>query len=273
MIGKMFSQLRLVVLTVSMLLIQLVSFSQNLISVSFNNGAIGTKGNNVRDLSNATNFSTLQITKSYFIQNSSVSSFQVQGNAVTGTLRLVTATNAFVDVPGAMEWSDNGGVKEFVGFIPSSNLVSFNLNTYGGSNYVIDNTKNFALVYNSSSLSFTNGSSITGNSSNPLSALNAYLTSFNASRPAGPVTVTSQTTSSSNPTITGTATLGSGESLSIEFNGVVYTSGITRPTSTTWSWTVPNSVTLTAGTYNVGATITNAGGYTLSDGIQFDYYY
>ena len=239
--------------------------AQNTISVSFRNGAIGTKGNNVRDLSNATNFSTLQITKSYFIQNSSVTSFQVQGNAVTGTLRLVTATNAFVDIPGAMEWSDNGGVKEFVGFIPSTNLSSFNLNAYGGSNYVIDNTKNFALVYNSSSLSFTNGSSITGNSSNPLTALNAYLTSFNASRPTGPVTVTSLSTSSPNPTITGTATLASGETLSIEFNGVVYTTGITRPSATTWSWTVPNTVTLSPGTYNVVAIITNAAGYTLSD--------
>ena len=239
--------------------------AQNTISVSFRNGAIGTKGNNVRDLSNATNFSTLQITKSYFIQNSSVTSFQVQGNAVTGTLRLVTATNAFVDIPGAMEWSDNGGVKEFVGFIPSTNLSSFNLNAYGGSNYVIDNTKNFALVYNSSSLSFTNGSSITGNSSNPLNALNAYLTSFNASRPTGPVTVTSLSTSSPNPTITGTATLASGETLSIEFNGVVYTTGITRPSATTWSWTVPNTVTLSPGTYNVVAIITNAAGYTLSD--------
>ncbi|MCM0059334.1 MAG: gliding motility-associated C-terminal domain-containing protein [Algoriphagus sp.] len=97
--------------------------------------------------------------------------------------------------------------------------------------------------------------------------LNDYLTAFTAARPAGPVTVAQLTTSSTNPTLTGTATLASGESLSIEFNGVVYTTstGVTRPTATTWSFTVPNSVTLTAGTYNVVATITNAAGYTLSD--------
>ena len=239
-------------------------YGQNIISVSFRNGAVGTKGSSVRELTNATNFSTLQIIKSYFIQNSSIASFQIQGNGVTGTLRLVTATNAFVDVPGAMEWSDNGGVKEFVGFIPSPNVTSFNLNSYGGSNYVIDNTKNFALIFNSSSLTFTNTNSIAGNSSNPDTALNNYLTAFNASRPAGPVTVNAQTTSLNTPTITGSVTLASGETLSVDFNGVVYTTatGVTV-SGNTWSFTVPSA--LSNGTYNIIATITNTAGYTLSD--------
>ena len=243
----------------------LIANSQNIISVSFKNGAIGGAGQNVRELLNPSNFSTLKISNAYFVQNSSVATFQTQGNAVTGILRLVTITSKFVDIPGSMEWSDNGGVKEFLGFIPSPNLVSFNLFDYGGSSYTVDNAKNFALVFNASSLTFPNTVSITGNSSNPLNALNDYLTTFNSARPLGPVTVATQTTASLTPTITGTATLRDGETLSIEFNGVVYTTGITRPTATTWSWTVPNTVTLTAGTYNVVATITNSGGYTLSD--------
>ena len=265
MIGKKFSQLRLVVLTVSLLLIQLVAFSQNIVSVSFTNGAIGTKGNNAQDLQNLSKFQTLQLSKAYFIQNSSVTTFQVQGNDITGTLRLVTNTSNYVDIPGKMVWSANGNPNTYMGFLPSPTLTSFNLSTYGGASYVIDNTKNFALVLNNRTVTFTDGSNIGGNASSPLGDLNAYLATFNNAKPVGPVTVTSQTTSSTNPTITGTATLGSGESLSIEFNGVIYTTGITYPTATTWSWTVPNTVSLAAGTYNVVATITNADGYTLSD--------
>ena len=241
--------------------------AQNIISVAFNKGAIGTRGNNAQDLTNLTNFQTLLVSKAYFIQNSSVSIFQVQGNDISGTLRLVTNTNRFVDIPGSMVWNDNGNAssREYMGFIPSPNLVSFNLSSFGGLNYTIDNTRNFVLGFVNKNPTFTNGNSVGGNASSPLTALNDYLATFNGARPAGPVTVAQLTTASTNPILTGSATLGSGQTLSIELNGVVYTTGITYPTATTWSWTVPNNVTLTAGTYNVVATITNAQGYTLSD--------
>ena len=103
--------------------------AQNIISVAFNKGAIGTKGNNAQDLTNLTNFQTLLVSKAYFIQSSSVNIFQVQGNDISGTLRLVTNTNKFVDIPGSMVWNDNGNAssREFMGFLPSPNLVSFNL--------------------------------------------------------------------------------------------------------------------------------------------------
>jgi gliding motility-associated-like protein len=242
-----------------------IAQAQNIISVAFNKGAIGAKGNNSQDLNVLTNFQTLLVSKAYFIQSSSVSIYQVQGNDIAGTLRLVTTTNKFVDIPGNMVWSDNGGTKEFMGFLPLSTLVAFNLNTFGGANFVIDNTKNFALGFVNRTPTFTDGNDIRGNASSPLTALNAYLSTFNASRPAGPVTVAQLTTSSTNPVLTGSATLASAETLSIELNGVVYTTGITYPTATTWSWTVPNTVTLAPGTYNVVATITKSNGFTLSD--------
>jgi hypothetical protein len=124
-----------------------IAQAQNIISVAFNKGAIGAKGNNSQDLNVLTNFQTLLVSKAYFIQSSSVSIYQEQGqgNDISGTLRLVTTTNKFVDIPGNMVWSDNGGTKEFMGFLPLSTLVAFNLNTFGGANFVIDNTKNFAL--------------------------------------------------------------------------------------------------------------------------------
>ncbi|WP_395627787.1 beta strand repeat-containing protein, partial [Daejeonella sp.] len=239
--------------------------SQTLISVSFNNGAIGVQGTNPQQLNSLQSFQSLQVSKAFFIQNSSTNQFFAQGNDIPGTLRLVTTSNQFLDVAGAIVWRE-GNNGSFIGFIPNpTNAFSTNLNTVGGANYTINQNSNFAIVYNNKSFTFTSGT-LRGDAatSSVLNDLNDYLAIFNAARPAGPVTVTPQTTASTTPTITGTATLGSGETLSIEFNGVVYTtaSGVAI-SGNTWSFTVPSA--LSAGTYSVVATITKSGGYSLSD--------
>lgn len=240
--------------------------SQNIISVSFKDGAIGVKGTNPQQLNNLQSFQSLQVSKAYFIQNSSSNQFFAQGNDIPGTLRLVSTSNNFLDVAGAVVWRE-GNNGNFIGFIPNpTNIFSVNLNTFGGANYTINQNSNFAIVFNNKSFTFTNNGSLSGDAATKqvLDDLNAYLTFFKTSRPSGPVTVTSQTTTSTTPTITGTATLANDETLSIEFNGVVYTTGITISGSN-WSWTVPNSANLTTGTYSVVATITDQAGYTLSD--------
>ncbi|WP_224981934.1 Ig-like domain-containing protein [Geomonas agri] len=97
--------------------------------------------------------------------------------------------------------------------------------------------------------------------------------------PAGPVTVNSQSTSDTTPTITGTATVGAGESLSVTVNGVTYRTGDGNlsydNTGHTWSLTIPSSDALAPknadvsgfdGKYEVTATITDTAGNKTSDG-------
>ena len=69
MIGKMFSQLRLVVLTVSMLLIQLVAKSQIEVSVPFDDGFVGLVGQNTQQATNIQRFSTLTVARAFFVQS------------------------------------------------------------------------------------------------------------------------------------------------------------------------------------------------------------
>ena len=73
------------------------------------------------------------------------------------------------------------------------------------------------------------------------------------------------TTADTTPTVTGDVTLQSGENLTVEINGVVYSisTGLTM-SGTNWSVTVPSD--LAVGTYSVTAAITNVDGYSLSDG-------
>ena len=80
---------------------------------------------------------------------------------------------------------------------------------------------NFGLRLNTSTLAFTDGTNISGNAAGVIDALNAYLVTNNANSPIGPVDVTGQTTVNTTPTITGTVTLASGETLKVEVNGVL----------------------------------------------------
>ncbi len=86
--------------------------------------------------------------------------------------------------------------------------------------------------------------------------------------PAEP-TVTTLTTNDTTPVIEGTATVGTGETLTVEVSGATYT---VVPTGTTWSLDLdtatPTSGTLTAltdGSYNVIATVTDAAGNATSE--------
>ncbi|MBI2353743.1 MAG: DUF4347 domain-containing protein, partial [Deltaproteobacteria bacterium] len=93
--------------------------------------------------------------------------------------------------------------------------------------------------------------------------------------PTGPVTVVNQATADTTPTITGTATVGAGESLSVSINGQTYTVGDGNLTLTggNWTLTVPATDALTPasadagfnGVYSVTATIKDTAGNMLSD--------
>ena len=246
--------------------------AQNIISVPFTQGFIGTRGSSAGTANNVLTYQTLGISRTFFIQNSSTNSFELQGNDIPGTLRIVRTDGVTLDIPASANWRNSGGTTYLMGILPRpTSPITY---TYpGGSISITDGSVNggssiggYLAGYNSSTL--TDGASTSGNAaqSQLLSALNAYLTTVVSFRPAGPVTVTGLTTSSTTPTIAGTATVASGEALTVVVAGVQYSTlsslAVIRNGN---SWSLTLTTPLSLGTYDVAATITNANGFTLSD--------
>lgn len=250
------------------LFVQLSAFSQNQLSVPFPAGFIGVRGTNSQQATTIKTYATLGIAKTYFIQNSSSSNaFTVQGNDVPGTLRLQLNSGQLIDIPGAIVWKDKTGEVDYLGFIPDASFSSVSF-SYGASlTYTIYGTgtiSNIGLgLVGKSTADFVDGTDITGNASGFVTDLNNYLTTTLANKPSGPVTVTALTTADSTPTLTGTVTLTSGESLSVDVDNVHYNAPTIAIVGTTWS--LPISSALALGTYPVIAKITNSSGYTLND--------
>jgi len=79
-------------------------------------------------------------------------------------------------------------------------------------------------------------------------------------------TVTSQTTNNTTPVISGTATVGLGETLSVTVDGVTYTAGdgdLIDNGDGTWDLTIPTP--LAEATYSITATVTDSAGNTAID--------
>src|SRR6185369_14328188 len=98
---------------------------------------------------------------------------------------------------------------------------------------------------------------------------------IDSTAPAGPVTVNSQTTADTTPTISGTATLAAGESLFVTVNGVTYEvgDGNLGLSGSNWTLVIPASDALTpasvlggfSGVYDVVATARDTAGNTRTD--------
>jgi len=244
--------------------------SAETLSVPFSRGFIGTDGTSTGKADGIKTFATLGVVRSYFIQVSSSSQFGgTQGNDYSGTVRLVLASGAIIDIPGAVNWRDTAGsTLNAIGFLPAP-TVSKTIPYGSGQTYTISDTSNFGLQPNSSTLSYADGSNISGNAatSGLLTALNSYLAVSGSNAPTGPVTVNSLTTTDQTPTLTGSVTLAAGDSLTVEVNGVQYSgSALTIDTGAkTWSLTIPDAKALPLAHYDVTATIVDADGYTLLD--------
>ena len=81
-------------------------------------------------------------------------------------------------------------------------------------------------------------------------------------------TVTSQISTNGTPVISGTADIGSGETLSVSVNGITYTAGdgnLVNNGDGTWELTVPSTNTIADGTYAVTASLTQGNGNIGSD--------
>ena len=85
--------------------------------------------------------------------------------------------------------------------------------------------------------------------------------------PVAPTT-TAQVTSDDTPVISGTATVASGETLTVDVDGIVYTAGagnLVDNSNGTWDLTIPVGSEIDEGTYDVVATVTDAVGNASSD--------
>ena len=81
-------------------------------------------------------------------------------------------------------------------------------------------------------------------------------------------TVTAQLTNTDTPVISGTASTGTGETLSVEVNGVVYTDGdghLVDNGDGTWTLTIPMGDALPEGLFDVMVTVTDAAGNSSSE--------
>jgi len=244
----------------------MTGLAQNYLSVPFNSGFIGRIGNNPQNADTILNFSTLGVSNGYFIQNSSTGQFEVQGNDITGVVRLVSITGQVLDVDGAIVWRENAGQEILLfGFNPADTVPQVDLSTIGtGVSYDVDANSNYGLIPNGGTYTAADSSSVNGNaaSSGLLDALNAYLDSVQTNQPIGPVAVDDSTTNDVTPTLTGDVTLGAGESFTVIVDGVSYdtSSGLTI-VGTEWSLTLGNT---SPGTYEVTGVISNSDGFTLS---------
>ena len=241
------------------------------VSVPFSSGFIGTEGQNPQKADNIKIFSTLDVDRADFFQNSSSNQFELQGNDISGSVRLLLQGGSEVVIDGAIVWRDSqGATLHAFGFIPAPDTdTSF---TYGGgttqllqgSNQSVT-PSNVGLQLVGSTETYADGQNISGNAatSGLLDALNTYLQQVQAAAPQGPITVTSQTTSDQTPTVGGTVTLAPGENVQVTINGVLY-SGLNVAVAG-GAWSVQVTSNLPFGTYDVTAQIIDANGYSLSD--------
>lgn len=250
--------------------VSLNMFSQNQLSVPFTAGFIGVKGSSTQRANSIKTFTTLGIAKAFFMQNTSATTFQVQGNDVVGILRLQLNSGQLIDIPGAIVWKDTSSPIDYLGFIPSSSFSSVSFSYGTGSIFTIygtTTTSNIGLgLIGRDTSDFIDGNDISGNASGFAADLNAYLavTNLPENKPLGPVTVTALITTNTKPIVSGTVTLASGENLSIDVNNVLYTS-TTGLSISDGVWSLPMTVDLANGTYSIVAKITNTSGYILND--------
>lgn len=249
-----------------------VARAQNIISVPFTDGFIGTRGSSAGSANAVLTYATLEISRTFFIQSSSTTTFELQGNDIPGTMRIVRTNGTTLDIPASANWRNSGGSTYLIGILPRP-VSPVTLNYTGGSIQITDGSSpggssvgGYIAGYGGAVL--IDGDNTSGNAaqSQVLSGLNSYLSTVVASRPNGPVTVNTLSTTNTTPTLTGTATLAGGDALSVVVNGIEYTDTSSPAVQLSGNtWTLALSSALALGTYPVTATITDGNGFTLSD--------
>jgi hypothetical protein len=155
---------------------------QNILSVPFTNGFVGTNtGNN--SASNCYYTSGLGFTNLQFVQNSTSTVFVEQGNDIVGSVVFYDAAGTYRSIPGFVKWRAPSGTVTTMVFRPSSataTIVSTN-GSNGSSTYSLSSSNYIGLTFNNQTLSISPvPGSVSGNAatSGLLSTLNTYLASF-----------------------------------------------------------------------------------------------
>ncbi len=158
----------------------LASNAQNILSVPFNNGFVGTNsGTNSASscfYTNSIGFNNLQ-----FVQNSSSNVFVAQGNDIIGSVVFYDNSGIYRSIPGFVKWRAPSGTVTTMVFQPSVTAgVVVNTNgANGSSTYTIDNNKYIGLTFIGQTLTISGGN-VTGNAATNglLDRLNLYLGSL-----------------------------------------------------------------------------------------------
>ena len=182
-------------------------FSQ---SLTFNDGYIGTVGNNVQDAENILTFTTLGINYMSFSQSDTdgdgIFDLGAQGNDVPGTLTIVLSSGSIITIDNAyVVYTTNGKTKEFFGILinPDDSTNSFtNIIQYGnGYNKALQLlagndtgiSSSIGVLTSNSTLTLSDGGSLPQtNASSPLDDLNTYLQSVTNNDSQNP-TISNQT--------------------------------------------------------------------------------
>ncbi|MCE6958747.1 cadherin repeat domain-containing protein [Cereibacter sphaeroides] len=162
------------------------AFAQTVVKVNFKGGFIGTIGQNTGKANAIHLFSTMGFIDSTFEQVSTTGVFGgTQGNDRSGVLRLYRADGTHVAIPGALNWriTTNGKV-DYFGYIPDPANAPITI-TWPGGSLVLNATSNYGAQIIGSTLSFAEGSNVSGNAaaSGLIASLNDYLAVVTASAP------------------------------------------------------------------------------------------
>ena len=109
------------VLSLMLLVLGSAAAKAETLSIPVSRGFIGTVGSSTGKANSIMTFSTLGVTRAYFIQESDNNQFGgTQGNDYSGTVRLVLNSGEIVDIAGAVNWRDTAGsTLNAIGFIPA----------------------------------------------------------------------------------------------------------------------------------------------------------
>ncbi|MCW3782893.1 hypothetical protein [Defluviimonas salinarum] len=176
----------LLAIQVSLALILAFPAVAQTVSVPFMDGFVGAVGQNTSKADNIVLFSTLGFARATFEQQSTTGQFGgVQGNDLSGILRLYRPDGTSLNIPGALNWriTDKGTIQYF-GYIPTSTNPVVTI-TYPGGTYQIGPSSNFGAQVIGSTLFYTDGSNVSGNASASglVSGLNSYLAQFQSTAP------------------------------------------------------------------------------------------